>query len=131
MKQRKGLIGKADVLFSAIIRSIGYCEHCGKSSGVQLQCAHIISRGVYPTRVDLRNAFCLCAACHRYFTNHPREFSRFISTTWAQEYYDDVFSKSRSGLKNDWEARITFFKALKKDLESGSTTLAKIRALEI
>jgi hypothetical protein len=129
--KRKGIVKKADEIFSKVIRTVGYCENCGKTKDqAQMQCAHIIGRIVFPTRVDLRNAFCLCAGCHRYYTEHPREFSRFITNTWAQEYYEHVFKKSRSGEKNNWEERIEFLKDIYKQIEAGEMTLAEARKYE-
>lgn len=119
VKRYKGAKAKCDVLFSQIIRSIAECEHCYRVE--HLQCAHIISRRYNATRTDLRNAMSLCAGCHRYFTDHPREFSRFISETWAQEYYDQVFKKSQTLGKKDWDAEYERLKDIKKRLDSGET----------
>ena len=113
LKTYKGLKAKADKLYSQVIRSLGYCENCNGTH--YLQTAHIISRRYNTTRTDTRNAFCLCAKCHRHFTDHPREFSRFISTTWAQEHYDDIYqlSQNKSVRKVDWQARVEFLQQIK------------------
>lgn len=130
VKRAKGLKGKADKLFSHVIRSVGYCEADGYDDikcSPQLQTAHIISRKYNATRCDTRNAFCMCAAHHRYFTDHPRQFSRFITTSWAQKYYDTVWQRSRTpelGKKIDWEERIAFL----EDIKDGRVTLKKARA---
>lgn len=116
IKSAKGAKVKCDVLFSKHIRSIGYCENCYKKAGeVQLQCAHINSRRFSATRTLLMNAFSLCAGCHRYYTDFPREFSRFITRTWAQEYYDQVFQLSRTNTKMDWIAQYEYLKELTKE----------------
>lgn len=127
IKKAKGAKAKCDTLFSFIIRSIGECENCYKTD--YLQCAHIISRRYSNTRTDLRNAFCLCAGCHRYFTDHPREFSRFITQTWAQEYYEQVFKKSQEVGKIDWLEEADRLKTIKKQL--GTESLDKLREQEI
>lgn len=124
VKRYKGTKAKADKLFSEVIRSIGYCESCGSSDW--LQCAHINSRRFNATRCDTRNAFSLCASCHRKYTDFPREFSRFITTTWAQRYYDDMYQKSRTATKVDWNERIEFLTRIKK----GEITLSEAREME-
>lgn len=129
VKTYKGLKGKADKLFSEVIRSVGYCEADGADEitcSKQLQCAHIVSRRYNATRTDTRNAFSLCAAHHRFYTDHPRQFSRFITTTWAQKYYDQMYRRSRTpelGKRIDWEERI----ALMEDIKEGRITLKQAR----
>jgi hypothetical protein len=118
VKRFKGAKAKADKIFSEIIRSIGECESCYKTEW--LQCAHICSRRYSNTRTDLRNAFCLCAGCHRRFTDHPREFSRFISDTWAEAYYDDVYRKSQEVGKINWDDEYERLKEIKKRLANES-----------
>lgn len=115
IKSAKGAKHKCDTLFSLHIRSIGYCENCFKKSGVQLQCAHINSRRFSATRTLLMNAFCLCAGCHRYYTDYPREFSKFITVTWAQEHYDQVFQLSRTYSKMNWMEQYEYLKDLTKE----------------
>lgn len=124
LKTYKGLKGKADKLFSEIIRSLGYCEKCGGNNW--LQTAHIISRRYNSVRTDTRNAFCLCASCHRHFTDHPREFSHFISDTWAANFYDDLYTKSQISAKVDWESRIE----LLKRILAGELSIADARESE-
>jgi hypothetical protein len=123
----KGAKGKATKLHAEIIRALGYCEHCGSTH--ILQCAHIISRRYSNTRTDLRNAFCLCASCHRRFTDWPREFSHFISDTWAAELYDSLKDKANLSLKVDWDTRLEFLKDIKKRLDSGMS-IRELRELE-
>ena len=84
---KKTLTAKADKLAGDACRSRGYCEsrewiaeHAIKKhrcSG-RLEWAHIKSRGVKSLRWDEKNCVCLCNICHRYFTQHPDEFKRFI-----------------------------------------------------
>lgn len=129
VKKRKGNAGKADELFSHIIRSQGYCEAEGfdnRPCSNQLQTAHIVTRARSATRTDTRNAFCICFAHHRYFHDYPRQFSRFISDTWAAEFYDDIYQRSVTPTKVDWLERVTFLQRIK----SGELTLAEARRLE-
>jgi len=129
VKRQKGLKGKADALFSKIITGQGYCEaegFAGRVCSRQIQTAHIVTRGRSATRTDTRNAYALCFSHHRFFHDYPREFSRFISDTWAAEYYDAVYAKSVTPQKVDWEERIDFL----KKIESEEITLKQARNLE-
>lgn len=129
LKTYKGAKAKADKLFSEAIRSVGYCEAEGygdKPCTPQLQCMHIISRRFNSTRTDTRNGMAGCAAHHRYFTDHPREFSHFITDTWASQYYDQIYAKSQISQKIDWQARIDLLKRIK----SGELSLTEARESE-
>ncbi len=127
----KGDKAKATRLHSEIIRSVGYCEHCFKRPpAVQLQCAHIQGRKASATRTLLINAFCLCASCHRIFTDKPLNFSRWITTTWAQEYRDLLIELSHRPTKVDWTDRLRELKNIKTALETG-VTLKELREKEV
>lgn len=80
---KKTLKAKADKLFSLHIRSYGKCmaeNWPGKEKPCNgpLQCAHRKSRRFLVTRWDERNADCLCAACHRFFHDHPNLHKEFV-----------------------------------------------------
>ncbi len=108
----RGFKGKCDKLFSQRVRSLGYCEKCGKTEpGVQLQTAHIISRRYSATRCDLENAYCLCAGCHRFYTLWPREFSHFITEHTGSAKYDELKLKAEQVTKVNWEDK---YKELKE-----------------
>lgn len=112
ISKAKGAKGRCDKLYSQIIRNVGKCERCG--SREWLQTSHIISRRYSATRCDLRNAQCLCAACHRRFTDWPREFSHWITESIGSQLYDELRAKSESATKVDWEET---YKELKKELD--------------
>jgi len=121
---------KWDILFSDIVRSIGHCEAQGYNDiqcSPQLQCAHIVTRKRSATRTDFRNAYCLCHNHHRFYTDFPREFSKFITTTWAQDTYEEIYEKSRIGTKVNWKTRTEELKDIQKKIKNGETTLAEIR----
>ena len=129
VRKFKGAKAKADTLYSLIIRSLGYCEaegRDGRACSSQLQTAHICSRRYSATRTDTRNAFCLCFSHHRYYTDFPREFSKFITDTWAQEYYETIRQKSVRPTKVNWEERVEFLKRIK----DGEISLAEAREME-
>lgn len=133
VKRYKGAKAKADKLFSEIIRSVGYCEAEGfddiKCSN-QLQTMHIITRKRSATRTDLRNALCGCFAHHRYFTDYPRQFSRFITQSPAQPYYDAIYQKSIVPTKVDWDERVEFLEDIKEAIDEGELDLATARLYE-
>ncbi len=101
IKRQKGSKGKCDALFSKIVRSIGYCERCRSTD--YLQTSHIVSRVFSATRCDLRNAQCLCAACHRYFTLWPREFSKWITESIGSEVYEELRDQAKVVTKLNWD----------------------------
>ncbi len=111
-----GARGKADVLFSKIIRAKGHCERCGKSS--DLQCSHVISRLYSATRTDTSNAQCLCAGCHRFFTNNPIEFTEWIYSTIGKAEYERLWMKARVPRKfgkQFWESEVVRLRQLLKE----------------
>lgn len=70
-----------------------------------LQTSHIISRRYSGTRTDLDNLQCLCAKCHRRFTDFPREFSHWITDSIGADKYEELRVKAESFEgKMDWEA---------------------------
>ena len=81
-RQRQNATKRADALYSALIRSRGWCEAAGYRLACKgnLQCAHIIRRTYRATRwrTDPRNALCLCAAHHFFFTHHDLDWRDFI-----------------------------------------------------
>lgn len=95
----KGAKGKADKLFSQLIRSRGACESCGERDYAKLQCAHVIRRAYNATRVDTDNAFCLCWTCHRRFTDWPLEFAAFVVSKIGTDAYESLRLKAEAGRK--------------------------------
>ena len=116
MKYPKGAKGRCDQLFSKIIRLRGSCERCG--SRENLQCAHIISRTYSATRVDPRNAYCLCASDHLYYTRWPREFSKFVTEHTGSELYDELKLKAETVTKVRWDDELIRLQAMYKALTS-------------
>lgn len=108
----KGPKGKATKLHSKIIRSLGYCQHCGESDYPLLQAAHIISRKYSATRTDLSNAFCLCARCHRLYTDFPVLFTEFIYEKIGKDKYQELHDKAQPTTKMDWDAELARLQAI-------------------
>lgn len=139
----RGSKAKATKLHSQIVRSLGYCEACDyhckcedkwkHGQSCKLQAAHIEGRKASGTRTQLRNAFCLCASCHRKFTDKPLAFSRFVTTTWAQKFREDLLELSRpmsKGQKFDWDEELVRLEAIVEDIQEGELTLAEARDME-
>lgn len=103
---------KADVLFSKLVRSVGHCEHCLKSVGVQLQCAHWLSRSYSHTRTDFDNAFCLCAGCHRFFTADPTAWTIWAVAMRGRETYERLRESANKRDKMDWPAELERLKEI-------------------
>ena len=113
----KGYKGKADKLFSKIVRSRGSCERCGTTEYATLQCAHIITRKYSATRTDTRNAWCLCARCHRRLTDWPREHSRFITQTIGGNTYEELRAKAEAVTKVNWEDEYERLMGIARDMD--------------
>lgn len=120
LARAKGARGRADRAFSKLVRSRGFCERCGRTEF--LQTAHIVSRRYSATRTDLCNALCLDARCHRYFTDHPVEW-----TLWLENYIglpeylrlkDKALASGRKFGKAFWEAEAQRLEELVKQLEA-------------
>lgn len=110
----KGDRGRATRLHGEVVRSRGECQNCGSTHYIQT--AHIISRVYSATRTDERNALCLCARCHRYFSVWPLEFYKFIRDLGLLEEYEEM--RARAELKHpvDWAAEVERLLNRKKEL---------------
>jgi 5-methylcytosine-specific restriction endonuclease McrA len=108
----RGDKAKADKLFSVLVRERRECEHCGERTYYKLQCAHIISRHFSHTRCDPDNAFCLCAGCHHFFTDHPVEFGVFVLSKRGEDGYAALRAKSQLRTKVDWAAEVERLRGL-------------------
>jgi hypothetical protein len=103
IKPAKSLKRKCDVLFSKIVRSLGYCEKCGERNYAKLSTSHIMSRRFSVTRCMRSNAQCLCHGCHLYFTNHPVEFTRWLFETIGEAEYDRLYQLAHTPSKVNWK----------------------------
>ena len=113
VKKAKGDKARSDTLYSLIIRSEGKCLRCGVPCecpdapkkhirGCPLTTSHIVGRRYSATRTDLDNSQALCFACHYYFENWPKEFSRWITETIGIEKYEALKSKAETVTKMNW-----------------------------
>ena len=88
MKKLKNGRKQADHWFSLIIRAKGKCDNC--KSTFSLQCAHICSRRYLNLRWDVRNAVCLCAKCHVYYTYRPIEWNIWVNKRIGEKVHDGL-----------------------------------------
>lgn len=79
---------EADVLFGKIVRSPGRCVECG--SVAFIQCAHGFSRRYRATRWHLQNAWPLCSACHKRYTENPLKWEVWLHRVWGDEKYAEM-----------------------------------------
>lgn len=109
---------KADKLFSLIIRSRGRCEGCG--SAWNLQCAHVVSRRFANTRCDEDNAYCLCAKCHMFYTDHPVDFGLFVTERMGTEPYLRLQQRAHATTKVKWPEVVARLDARWKEIEAAA-----------
>lgn len=83
----KSVKTSCDKLVSQIIRSLGHCERCGKTDG--LQAAHFITRSNHTLRWDLDNLICLCAGCHLFWAH--KEIQEFVE--WFAHRYPTRYTR--------------------------------------
>ena len=126
MTAQRGAKAKADRLFSLIVRSVGGCEWCdyvcpcvdaprAHTTGCKLQCAHIRARRFSATRTDRRNAVCLCAGCHHYFTDHPYEWAEAVDEMQGAGVYAEMMEASEPVTKMDWPAEVERLEGVARD----------------
>ena len=93
--RRKGDAGRADMLFSRLIRSRGACERCGKPG---TDTAHIVRRRYSATRCIEDNAWCLCRSCHHLTGEWPHEFCWLVERTIGMDRYHELYRLANAGL---------------------------------
>lgn len=114
IKVAKGSKGKCDKLVREILLTRhSSCLRCGSNNWLQV--SHIISRRFSNTRCDLDNVQLLCAACHRFFTDWPREFSHWITQSIGSEKYDLLKAKANGFTKVDWDTELDRLREVLKD----------------
>jgi hypothetical protein len=92
----KGDRGRADVLFSRIVRSRGTCVRCG---GIATDTAHIIGRRYSATRCREDNAWALCRRCHRLTGDNPYEFMLLVNRTCGLAHYQHLRVIAEAGIQ--------------------------------
>lgn len=96
VSRRKGDAGKADLLFSRIVRSRGKCERCGDTRG-PFDTAHIVKRRYSATRCIEDNAWCLDRTCHRTVDEWANELMDLVDRTIGRERYIELCITAQAG----------------------------------
>lgn len=106
---------QADSLFSRLIRSRGTCEaaNTGPACSGALQCAHIISRSYKSIRTDERNALCLCAAHHTYYTHRPLEWEDWVRESFGT-LWDELRVLALEYRSVDWRAEVVRLSSIRR-----------------
>lgn len=113
---KKTLEHKLDAIFSLLIRRTCQCERCGK--GTNLQCSHIHTRTKMSVRWDLKNAFCLCAGCHKYWWHqNPILAAEFTRKKLGEEEYDALNYRAETIKRWTLEEMQFLYAEFKKDFE--------------
>ena len=99
------LVKRADAIFGAQVRSVGFCQSGRPNHAGPLQCAHHFSRRYEATRWTRINASCLCAGCHVFFTHRPLEWDEWLRAHLGRNY-ESVRLKALNGGKQDMDAII-------------------------
>lgn len=109
-----GVKEEATRLHSRIVRDLKgpKCQACQSLEATD--CAHIVGRSYSHTRTDIDNAYALCAACHRHFTNWPKHWLAFIDQTIGGDEYDRLCAKAQAGVgvKFDWYDELDRLRAI-------------------
>ena len=113
----KGAKGKADRLFSLLVRDRGVCEartahdwgfidwHSACVGAVVT--AHIVGRGYATTRTEFDNALALCANAHLHFDSWADDKVALTDAIYGEGHYADVKRRANEGVgtKVDWKLR--------------------------
>lgn len=97
VSKRTGAPGKADRLFSLIVRSRGRCEYPGCDSAGPYDTAHIIGRGLSATRCIEDNAWCMCRTHHHLVDNWIDEKDAQIERTIGRARYYELKAIAKAG----------------------------------
>lgn len=115
VSRRKGDAGRADMLFSRLIRSRGVCERCGQMA---TDAAHIVRRGWSATRCVEDNAWALCRSCHRATEEDPKEFVTLVQATIGIVRYDELRRRAQAGLAGLGMSSATFWLSERTRMEA-------------
>lgn len=113
-RKKPNLRDQCDVVFSKIVRSVGYCQSGRDEHAGALQCAHGWSRSYKAVRWDRRQCWALCQGCHVFFTHRPIEWDNWMRKTMGDQLYAEIRRKALtyeqpdlqrllSELKSEWK----------------------------
>lgn len=108
--RRKGDPGRADELFSRIVRSRGYCQYPGCESTGPFVTAHLIGRGRSATRCLEDNALSMCPSHHLLIDGWWDEKERAVKHTIGLDRYYELKRLAHDGIpgssKNFWAGEV-------------------------
>lgn len=108
MSRRKGNPGKADMLFSRLVRSRGTCERCQRAEATDT--AHIVRRRYSATRCVEDNAWALCRRCHMTVDEWPHEHTWLVESTIGMDRYKELCQLAQTGIQMSsrlfWQAEV-------------------------
>lgn len=115
----------ADIAFSKAVRlARPACEYCGRTD--TLEAAHIYGRRAKSVRWDTLNVIVLCHHHHRYFTENPIEWTRWLEGYVGRGYLDILNEKRNQIFKTTKTIRAEIAKHYRgqiKLLEAGDHEL--------
>lgn len=94
--RRTGAPGKADRLFSLIVRSRGRCEYPCDSTG-PFDTAHLIRREYSATRCIEDNAACMCRTHHALIDKWPDEKLALVDRLIGPERWAELRALAEAG----------------------------------
>lgn len=113
--KRSTLKNKCDALYRKIIHAKIYCEKCG-NFGTDTH--HVIGRGNYNLRWDIRNGCLLCASCHEFdknsAKNNPLDFAKWFETTRPDDY-DYLMSKKNELWDRDYDKVLEYLNIMETE----------------
>lgn len=121
VSQMKGAKGKADRLFSLIVRARagGRCARCLEVKS-NVVCAHIIRRNHNWTRTEFDNAAPLCGQCHYMVDNYPDVMMGLVRATIGLDRYLELVVQSQKREKFDWTAEAARLDAIWKQMKAAA-----------
>jgi hypothetical protein len=109
---------KADLAFAKYIRDRdGKCMLAGLDNvrcSEQLQCMHLITRGIYALRFDEVNAMAGCSGHHIYYTMRPSDWELLLQTHFFDrwEYIQEHRNDESHYKQSDYEELARFYTRL-------------------
>ena len=114
MKRYGGIKGKLDKLVGDWFRSRS-CEVCGE--GGRVEWCHIKSRRYLSVRWSRNNGFSGCAACHRFFTDNPDCFMKWLKSKKKKQYAKLIKEFMPINPMKEWQLK-ELYERLKVEIET-------------
>lgn len=115
-------VNKLDKVFSQLIRTRDNwtCQFCGRyfpeGERRSLHCSHFHGRRKQSVRYDPLNAAAHCFSCHKYLSENPIEFARWIEGFLGAENVALLMTKANRPLKRTAGEKEELYQDLKAEL---------------